>query len=50
LYILPLWFAILGLMFFLITYKNSGYKRAKVLFREKVANERVLAEDYKRGK
>jgi len=50
LYILPFWFAILGLMFFLITYKNSGYKRARLQFREKVANEKVLAKNYKREK
>lgn len=50
LYVLPLWFAILGLMFFLKTYKNPGYQKARQLFREKVATEQVLAKNYKREK
>jgi len=50
LYILPVWFAALGFMYFLKTYKNPHHKQTRVLFNEKVAIEMTLAKEYKRKK
>ncbi len=50
LYILPLWFAGLGLMYFLKTHKNPGHFQSKALFKEKVAMEMASAKEYKKRK
>lgn len=47
LYILPVWFAALWLMYLLKTHKNSFHQQTKILFKEKVVSERILAKAYK---
>lgn len=50
LFILPAWFLILALIFFLKTHHNADHAQTQRIFREKVLQQRAAATEYRLGK